>query len=142
MESYPGNKNDPLVSVRLALQNEAFVCDVLCCCVVAGCFFLYLHYALTHTLVYTDDFQKQYLIANHIARFREFPFVGDELSVFFSLHVTSPVFYYLFAFVLWLHNSMLFAQVVWLYLSMLAIVCVYLVAKDLFSPLVGLLAST
>src|SRR5713101_2032454 len=77
MESYPGNKNDPLVSVRLALQNEAFVCDVLCCCVVAGCFFLYLHYALTHTLVYTDDFQKQYLIANHIARFREFPFFVD-----------------------------------------------------------------
>ena len=140
MESYPGNKNDPLFSVRLALQNDELVCGVLCCCVVAGCFFLYLHYALTHTLVYTDDFQKQYLIANHIARFREFPFVGDELSVFFSLHVTSPVFYYLFAFVLWLHNSMLFAQLVWLSLSMLAIVCVYLVAKSLFSPVVGLFA--
>jgi hypothetical protein len=136
----PPQQKHARFSMGRALQNEAFVYDVLCCCVVASCFFLYLHYALTHTLAYTDDFQKQYLVANHIVRFGEFPSSGDELSVFFGLHVTSPLFYYLFAFVLWVHNSILFAQVVWLSFSMLAIVCVYLVAKSLFSPLVGLFA--
>jgi hypothetical protein len=133
-------KRNALFYARRAFQNEAYLCDILCGCIGVACFFLYLHHVLTHTLVYADDWQKQYLVANHIVRFREFPLVGDELSVFFGLHVTSPVYYYLFGFVLWLHNSMLFAQVVWLSLSMLAIVCVYLVAKDLFSPLVGLFA--
>src|SRR5258708_20648100 len=141
MEPSLGNvKRNPVFYARRAFQNEAYLCDILCGCISAGCFLLYLRYVLTHTLVYADDWQKQYLVANHIVRFREFPLVGDELSVFFGLHVTSPVYYYLFGFVLWLHNSMLFAQVVWLSLSMLAIVCVYLVAKDLFSPLVGLFA--
>jgi len=133
-------KRNALFYARRAFQNEAYLCDILCGCISAGCFLLYLHYVLTHTLAYADDWQKQFLVANHIVRFREFPLVGDELSVFFGLHVTSPVFYYLFGLVLWLHNSMLFAQIVWLSLSMLAIVCVYLVAKDLFSPPVGLFA--
>src|ERR1043166_4165248 len=139
MEPFASNiKRGPLFYLRRASQNDACLADLFCGCIVAACFWLYLHYALTHTLVYAEAWQRQYLIANHIARLWEFPSVGDELSVFYGLRVTSPVYYYLFGFVLWLHNSMLFAEVVWLSFSMLAIVSVYLLAKDLFSPVVGL----
>ena len=87
------------------------------------------------------DAHRDYLIAYNILHYRDFPAVGPPMS-FFGLTSNSPIYYYLLAFLLWIHDSFHFLQVVNVMLQAANLFIIYLLGKKLFSAKTGLLAIT
>lgn len=87
------------------------------------------------------DGTRDYLVANHILRYREFPSHGPYNALFENGIYNSPLYFYLLALMLIPINHVLTLSIVNILLQLLSIVLVYAVAKNLFGVGVGVVAA-
>lgn len=87
-----------------------------------------------------DESSRDYLVANHIYKYHEFPLTGphDEGRYFLR---NSPFYYYFLASLLYIQDSLNFLERVNVLLQLANIVIIYLLAKRLFGIYSALLSS-
>ncbi len=86
------------------------------------------------------DGTRDFLIANHILKFHEFPLVGPFNLLYESGVRNSPIYFYLISLPLALCNSILTLSLVNIFIQILVIVLIYLVAKKLFNSAAAMTA--
>lgn len=91
-------------------------------------------------LQYNLDGYRDYLVANHIIIYHEFPSTGPYNHYKPELK-NSPTYFYLLAGFLIIQNDVLFLALVNIFLGLLTILLIYLLAKLMFSKSTGLLAA-
>ena len=99
-----------------------------------------LDYPLSYIFAWGDG-TRDYLVADHILRYKEFPLLGpfnllNEVGVY-----NSPVYYYLLAFFLIPYNHVLTLGVVNIFFQIGTILLIFLLAKKMFDGKVALLAA-
>lgn len=82
------------------------------------------------------DVHRDYLIANHIVSFHEYPLTGPQNS--FSTFRNSPIYYYILAAFLLIYNHFLFLQVVNIVFQVCSIVLLYILYRKFASQYVSL----
>ncbi len=97
----------------------------------------YLDYPL---LLHDGDGMEGYLLANHIIRYNEYPSVGPFNPGEYVIR-SSPLYYYLIALFLLLHNSPVFLSFVSIVIQLFVIYFVYLFGKNAFDDKKALIAT-
>lgn len=87
----------------------------------------------------STDVAQDYLVANHIVAYKEYPLVGPANRIYPTVS-TSPFYYYFLALPLLVHNSMFTLGYVNILGQIVTIIALYFLAYTLFSPGVALLA--
>lgn len=87
------------------------------------------------------DGTRDYLVANHILKYQEYPLTGPFNLLFDTGVRNSPVYFYLFSLFILPSSNILIPSVVGIILQVLSLVLIFLVGKKLFNPFVGLLAA-
>ncbi len=95
-------------------------------------------YPLTDTA--QGEPSRDYLVANHILSFHEWPLTGPW-NGFFSGFLNSPSYYYLIAFFLLFRNSIVFLVLVNILLQVITGILLYILGYKLFSESTGLSAA-
>jgi hypothetical protein len=88
---------------------------------------------------YQSDYNRDYLIADHIVRLHEFPLTGPEGQ--FGPYAESPLYFYLIALVLLWSNSIIFLGIINIVLQTALIFLGFLLAKELFGERTALLCA-
>src|SRR5688572_19260907 len=86
-----------------------------------------LHIPSYHWMV---DYNRDFLIANHIVSYLEMPLKGPDGQ--FGAYSESPVYYYLLAAFLAINNNIIFLALCNLVLQVLTIAIIYYIARNLF----------
>ena len=87
------------------------------------------------------DGTRDYLVANHILKFQEFPLTGPYNLLFDSGILSSPIYFYLLAMLLIPLNHILTLSIINIFLQIAVIYLIYLIGKKLFNPSVGLISA-
>ena len=85
------------------------------------------------------DIARDYLVANHIYKYQEFPFVGHSstgLGFYYP-----PYYFYTLSFLMHISNNYFFILSIYSFLSAFSILLIYKIAQLWFSNRVGLLAA-
>lgn len=98
-----------------------------------------LDYPLTYIFAWGDG-TRDYFIADHILRYKEFPLLGpfnllNEIGVY-----NSPLYYYLLAFFLIPYNHVLTLGIVNILFQLFTIFLIYLIAKKIFDKKTAILS--
>ncbi len=107
-------------------------------------FFLFLGFVIRYALFYQNfniedgDITSVYHIANHIITYHELPIIGEPNSIY-TLLPHSPLYFYLTALGLLIHNSIFTLGVMGMLLQFVYIVLLYALAFVLFNKSVALL---
>lgn len=99
-----------------------------------------LDFPLTGTFLWGDG-TRDYLIADHIVRYFEFPRLGPYNLLFDNGIYSSPIYFYLLALILFFYNHILTLGIVNILLQLTVIILIYLVTKKLFGQTTALIAS-
>jgi len=91
-------------------------------------------------VAFHDENSRDYLVANHIYKYHEFPLAGpgDEGRYFLR---NSPFYFYFLASFLFMQDSLNFLEMVNIFLQLANIVIIYLLAKRLFGVYPALISS-
>lgn len=81
----------------------------------------------------TADVARDYLVARHIVKYKEYPTIGPWNSVYASLR-NSPVYYYVLSFFVSIRDDMMFLGLVNVVLQLAVVFFVYMIANELFGP--------
>lgn len=87
------------------------------------------------------DGTRDYLVANHILKYHEFPSIGPYNLLFDSGIYNSPLYFYLLAVLLVPFNHILTLSIVNILLQLMSIALIYLIAKNMFGERVGAVAA-
>lgn len=87
------------------------------------------------------DGTRDYLVANHILNFNEFPLVGPYNLFFDSGVKNSPLYFYLLSVFLIPVNNILVLSILNIILQVAVIALIYFIGKDFFNKRVGIIAS-
>lgn len=99
-----------------------------------------LDYPLSFGFAWGDG-TRDFLVANHIVKYREFPLVGPTNLLSDSGIKNSPVYFYLLALMLIPFNNILMLSLINILLQILVITLVYKVAKNLFDTKTALISA-
>lgn len=94
-----------------------------------------------YSISFHDESSRDYLVANHIYKYHEFPLAGphDEGRYFLR---NSPFYFYFLSMFLYIQDSLNFLELVNISLQLANILIIYLLAKRLFGIYPALLSST
>lgn len=98
-----------------------------------------IDYPLSDTFSWGDG-TRDYLVANHIIKFSEFPLIGPFNLLSDGGIKSSSLYYYLLALPLLLSSSILSLSVASIVLSLTTLILIYMVAKALFDAKTALIA--
>lgn len=98
-----------------------------------------MDYPLSFGFIWGDG-TRDYLIANHILKYQEFPSLGPFNLLFNSGIYGSPLYFYILALMLFFFNSPLTLSVINILLQLAVIVLIYLITKNLFGETTALVA--
>lgn len=87
------------------------------------------------------DGTRDYLVANHILKYQEFPFLGPFNLLFDSGIYGSPLYFYILSLMLFFFNSPLTLSIINILLQLAVIVLIYQISKNLFGQPAALIAS-
>ena len=104
--------------------------------ILAYSFLLRLTYLYPHYFAF--DVQRDYLIANHIITYHEFPLLGPPIG---GINGTTAFYYYFLALFLAIYNNLLSLHFINICFQVFLILLVFLIAKSLFSQGTAILAS-
>ncbi|MBI4036863.1 glycosyltransferase family 39 protein, partial [Candidatus Daviesbacteria bacterium] len=99
-----------------------------------------LDFPLSNTFVWGDG-TRDYLVANHILKYGEFPLLGPyNLLLDYGIQTNSPLYFYLLALFLIPFNNVLTLGLVNILWQILVIVLIYLISKRLFNQITALVS--
>lgn len=99
-----------------------------------------LNYPSNYTYRWGDG-TRDYLVAHHIIKYKEFPSLGPYNLLAINGAQSSPFYYYLLSLFLWPFDNLFSLSVVNLLLQIAIVICIYLLSQRLFHPVSALLAS-
>jgi len=97
-------------------------------------------YPLSFGFVWGDG-TRDYLVANHILKYQEFPQLGPFNLLFDSGIYGSALYFYILALMLFFFNSVLTLSIVNILLQLAVVVLIYQISKNLFDHPTALIAS-
>lgn len=86
---------------------------------------------------YQGDYNRDYLIANHIIKYKELPLRGPYGEL--GPASESPIYYYLLATFLFVKNDIIFLGFINVVLQMVTLIIIYLLSKEMFSRATSLI---
>lgn len=100
-----------------------------------------LDYPLSGAFIWGDG-TRDYLIANHIVLYKEFPLLGPFNLLYDTGLYNSPIYYYILALFLIIYNNVLTLGLVNIVLQICTIFLIYFIAKKIFDQKTAALATT
>lgn len=97
-------------------------------------------YPISDTFAWGDG-TRDYLVADHILTFGEYPSIGPYNFLFEKGIHSSPLYFYTLAIFLIPFNNILTLSLVNIFLQLLTLLLVYQIGKTLFNSFVGILAT-
>lgn len=98
-------------------------------------------FPLTHGFAWGDG-TRDFLVANHIVRFGEFPLVGPHnLLADSGIKNSSPIYFYLLAIPLFFYNNILTLSLINIFLQIILIGLIFFIVKNIFDQKTALIAT-
>lgn len=95
---------------------------------------------ILYSINYTEDGSRDFLVAHHIVKYREFPLIGPATN--FEPIKNSPFYFYFLSIFLQFNDSYAFLGLINIFFQVATIIIIYLIAKNMFDQATALIAST